>query len=74
MEEWLSRPSVRILAPGPDHWRLLRDLLEQAGTAGNLTTDAHLAALAIEHGAELASTDSDFARFSHVQWSNPLQR
>ena len=74
MEEWLSRPPVRTLAPEPGHYRLLRDLLDQAGTAGNLTTDTHLAALAIEHGAALASTDSDFARFPHLRWSNPLQR
>ena len=60
------------LYPGEEHWTILRSLLADAGTAGNLTTDAHLAALAIEHGAELCSTDSDFARFRAVRWVNPL--
>jgi hypothetical protein len=50
----------------------LRELLSQSGTAGNLTTDAHLAALAIEHGAELCSTDTDFGRFQRLRWVNPL--
>ena len=47
-------------------------LLQDVGSAGNLTTDAHLAALAIENGAELCSTDADFARFPHLRWVNPL--
>lgn len=72
VQSWLDRPVVVPLAPGEEHWRILRALLEEAGTAGNLVGDAHLAALAIEHGAELCSTDSDFARFSTLRWSNPL--
>jgi predicted nucleic acid-binding protein len=51
---------------------VLRDLLVPLGTAGNLTTDAHLAALAIEHGAELCSSDSDFSRFRGLRWKDPL--
>ena len=50
----------------------MRSLLADTGTAGNLTTDAHLAALAIEHGLEVCSNDSDFARFSEVRWTNPV--
>jgi hypothetical protein len=50
----------------------VRDLLLPIGTGGNLTSDAHLAALAIEHGAELCSLDSDFARFPGLNWRNPL--
>lgn len=69
---WLECPNVLVLQPGPDHWRILRDLLTQSGTAGNLTTDAHLAALAIENGAELCSTDRDFGRFGRVKWTDPL--
>jgi len=69
----LSRPSVETMDAGPDHWPALRALLEESGTAGNLTTDAHLAALAIESGATLCSTDADFARFRHLTWENPLQ-
>lgn len=72
VDGWLARPLVVALAPGEEHWRILRDLLTRSGTAGNLTTDAHLAALAIEHAAELCSTDGDFARFPQLRWMNPL--
>jgi predicted nucleic acid-binding protein len=51
---------------------VLRGLLEPFGSAGNLTTDAHLAALAIEHGAELCSSDTDFSRFAGLRWADPL--
>jgi toxin-antitoxin system PIN domain toxin len=69
---WLDQPPVSVLHPGPRHADLLFQLLEGLGTAGNLTTDAHLAALAIEHQAELHSTDVDFHRFSGLRWTNPL--
>jgi len=72
VDSWLAQPVVVPLAPGSEHWRLIRHLLAGAGTAGNLTTDAHLAAIAIENGAELCSTDSDFARFPNLRWTNPL--
>lgn len=72
VDGWLARPALMPLPPGEEHWRILRDLLSRAGTAGNLVTDAHLAALAIEHGAELCSTDSDFARFRQLRCVNPL--
>ncbi|MGQ0648973.1 MAG: type II toxin-antitoxin system VapC family toxin [Gemmatimonadaceae bacterium] len=72
VEGWLTRPNVVALLPGPNHWQILRSLLSGAGTAGNLTMDAHLAALAIEHGCELCTTDSDFARFPGLHWRNPL--
>ena len=69
---WLERPNVTLVNPGADHWRFLRSLLTDSGSGGNLTTDAHLAALAIEHGCELCSTDADFARFPRLSWTNPL--
>ncbi len=69
---WLAQPSVRIIQESPEHWRLLGGLLRQVGTAGNLTTDTHLAAMAIGHGATLVSCDTDFARFTKVRWENPL--
>jgi toxin-antitoxin system PIN domain toxin len=72
LDGWLERPQVVPLAPGDRHWAVLRALLAECGTAGNLTSDAHLAALAIEHGAELHSTDRDFGRFKDLRWSNPL--
>jgi toxin-antitoxin system PIN domain toxin len=69
---WLRQPPVCILHPGEEHWQVLTSLVAESGTAGNLTTDAHLAALAIENGCELCSTDSDFGRFRRVRWTNPL--
>lgn len=69
---WLARPQVAVLHPGERHAAILFELLRTLGTAGNLTTDAHLAALAIEHDCELHSTDSDFSRFSGLRWRNPL--
>lgn len=72
IQDWLDHPSVGIVAPGPGHFTILRRLLGDVGTAGNLTGDAHLAALAIENGAELCSCDADFSRFPELNWSNPL--
>ena len=72
IEHWLGQPAAAIVEPGPRHARILRELLAPLGTAGNLTSDAHLAALAIEHGAQLCSADSDFARFPGLKWTNPL--
>jgi hypothetical protein len=69
---WFAQPNVERLDPGPQHVDLLDRLLAAAGTAGNLTTDAHLAALAIEHQCELHSNDHDFARFPGLRWRNPL--
>jgi predicted nucleic acid-binding protein len=67
------RPSVTVVHPGRRHAAVLRELLAAVGTAGNLVTDAHLAALAIEHGAELCSCDADFSRFPGVRWLDPLR-
>ena len=69
---WLAQPYVSTIEPGPSHAEIVFGLLEALGTGGNLTTDAHLAALAIEHQAELHSTDADFRRFPGLRWSNPL--
>jgi uncharacterized protein len=71
---WLAQPQVSVLHPGNRHGEVLFGLLGSLGTAGNLTTDAHLAALAIEHQAELHSTDADFKRFRGLRWTNPLAR
>lgn len=72
VDQWLDQPYVEMVGPGRAHWPLLKQLLREAGAAGNLTTDAHLAALAIEGGCELASTDHDFRRFAGVRLINPL--
>lgn len=69
---WFDQPCVQAVVPGEGHWPVLRNLLATAGTAGNLTSDAHLAALAIEHGAAVYSADNDFKRFSGLEHVNPL--
>jgi toxin-antitoxin system PIN domain toxin len=74
VKSWLAAPNVQVLAPGESHGKLLFDFLGQAGTAGNLTTDAHLAALAIEYQATLATADKDFSRFNGLKWINPLEQ
>jgi uncharacterized protein len=72
VDGWLDQPCATVVHPTDRHAALLRDLLGARGTAGNLTIDAHLAALAIEHGAELCSSDADFSRFPGVPWVDPL--
>ncbi len=72
VDGWLARPNVTVVHPTERHAAVLRELLAPFGTAGNLVSDAHLAALAIEHGAELCSSDRDFGRFSGVRWTDPL--
>jgi toxin-antitoxin system PIN domain toxin len=71
IEGWLAQPPATVVHPTERHPRILRDLLEPVGTAGNLSTDAHVAALAIEHGATLASFDRDFGRFPGLRWVEP---
>ena len=71
VDNWLSLETVRVPTEKEEHWEILRGLLLKAGTAGNLTSDAHLAALAISHGAVLVSFDTDFARFEGLRWEKP---
>ena len=72
VQGWMDHPCATIVHPGERQLTLVRQLLRPLGTAGNLVIDAHLAALAIEHGAELDSCDADFSRFSGLRWVNPL--
>lgn len=72
VDRWLAHPITTVIAPTGRHPQVLRDLLGGTGTAGNLVADAHLAALAIEHGAVLCSADRDFGRFRGLEWTNPL--
>ncbi len=72
VNEWLAQPNVMILAPGQRHWEILTELLAESHSRGRLVTDAHLAALAIEHGATLYTTDRDFRRFSGLRVHYPL--
>lgn len=70
--EWLACRPVWVPGPGERHAAIVGDLLLRTQAAANLVPDAHLAALAIEHGLQLCSTDGDFARFPGLRWENPL--
>jgi toxin-antitoxin system PIN domain toxin len=73
VNDWLQQPPSLTVVPSDQHWSILKELLMPLGTAANLTSDAHLAALAIEHGARLYSTDNDFSRFQSLRWTNPIE-
>jgi toxin-antitoxin system PIN domain toxin len=71
LEEWVQQPTAVVVQPGDRHLGLVTGLLRVSGAAGNLVNDAHLAALAVEHGAEIVSFDRDFGRFEGVRWRSP---
>lgn len=73
IRSWLACEAAVVVEPGTRHLDVLAGLLEKSGTAGNLVTDTHIAALAIEHGAEVISFDNDFQRFDGLRWSRPDQ-
>lgn len=73
VSNWLQMPAITVLAPGEGHWEILHNLLLEGQVRGPLVTDAHLAALAIEHGATLCTTDRDFTRFPGLRVLNPLK-
>ena len=72
VSSWLAQPSAGILEPGERHWEILQQLTREGQAAGPLVMDAALAAIAIEHGATLCTTDRDFARFPGLVWKNPI--
>jgi toxin-antitoxin system PIN domain toxin len=72
VEEWMNLPNVRVLVPGERHFNLLRRMLIEGQARGPMVTDAQLAAITIEYGGVLYSTDRDFARFPGLRWVNPL--
>jgi toxin-antitoxin system PIN domain toxin len=72
VDEWLQQPSVELISPTPRHWTALRQMLVAGQASGAMVSDAHLAALALEHGAVVYTTDRDFLRFPGVQAVNPL--
>lgn len=73
IDEWFTLPQVHIPLPAEGHFGRFRDHLQRLGTAGNLTTDVHLATLAMERGYTLYTTDTDFGRFPGLRWINPLE-
>ena len=72
VRSWLEQPPVQLIHPGPDHVRHVLKLLEGLGTAGNLVTDAQMAALVMDHNAVLHTAETDFLRFQGLRWLNPL--
>jgi hypothetical protein len=72
VQSWLDQPCVGIIQPTEQHWEILRRMLREGNASANLVSDAHLAALAVEHNCRLQSTDADFARFPGLDWSNPI--
>jgi uncharacterized protein len=70
---WLQHPAVALLEIGERHWEILQRMIVLGNVSGPLITDAHLAALAVEHGVTLCTTDRDFARFPGLRWQNPLE-
>lgn len=74
IDGWLRQPYVTPLNPGERHWAILSELLQTTGAAGNLTNDAHIAAIAIEHGYTVYSSDNDFKRFEDLRHFNPLDK
>lgn len=73
VDQWLEQPNIRLLAPGDDHWPLLRRMVVEGQAPGALVSDAELAALTAEFGGILHTTDRDFARFPDLRWTNPLE-
>ncbi|MDA0349951.1 MAG: type II toxin-antitoxin system VapC family toxin [Verrucomicrobia bacterium] len=73
VESWLSQPVVQIVEPSTSFWSILQKLLVESQAVANLSSDAYLAALAIDHDCELCSTDADFSRFKGLRWRNPLE-
>ena len=73
VETWLALPNVRMIQPGARTWMILKAVCDKGQAKGAMVMDAHLAALAVEHGARIATTDRDFTRFADVEFLNPLE-
>jgi toxin-antitoxin system PIN domain toxin len=73
VQSWFDQPCTRLIQPAENHWPLFRKMVRESNATGNLISDAHLAALTVEHNCTLYSTDSDFARFRGLKWKNPMR-
>jgi toxin-antitoxin system PIN domain toxin len=74
VQSWFDQSCVRLLQPTDHHWPIFQEMLRSGKAVGNLVSDAHLAALALEHNCVLHSTDADFSRFRGLKWKNPVAR
>jgi uncharacterized protein len=72
VQSWLEQPCVRLIQPTENHWKIFQQMLRVGNATANLVSDAHLAALAVEHNCVLQSNDLDFARFRGLKWRNPI--
>jgi toxin-antitoxin system PIN domain toxin len=72
VDEWLQQPNVQVLVPADQHWSVLRQMILEGRASGPLVSDAEIAAITIEQGGVLHTTDRDFARFLGLRWKNPL--
>ena len=72
VDQWLQQPNVQVLVPADQHWSVLRQMILEGRASGPLVSDAEIAAITIEQGAVLHTTDRDFARFPGLRWKNPL--
>lgn len=72
VQSWFNQPCVRLVQPTDQHWIFFQRMLRDGKAVGNLVSDAHLAALAVEHNCVLHSTDADFSRFKGLKWKNPI--
>ena len=72
VDQWVKQPNVRLLGPGDNHWSVLRQMIVDGQVRGPLITDAQLAALTVEYGGVLHTTDRDFSRFPGLRWKNPI--
>ena len=72
VQSWFDQPCVKIIQPTENHWKIFQQMLRVGNATANLVSDAHLAALAVEHNCELNSSDTDFARFRGLKWKNPI--
>lgn len=74
VQSWLDQSCVRIIQPTEQHWGIFQQMLRSGNAVGNLVSDAHLAALAVEHNCVLHSSDADFSRFRGLKWKNPIAK
>lgn len=73
IQSWLDQPCTKVIAPTERHWDVFQQMLIGGKAVANLVIDAHLAALAVEHGCVFQSTDPDFSRFPNLKWKNPIR-